>query len=550
MATKIKTKMMLLGLWLLIFSLPLASALVEPKTERVVISGEESLTSLLKYQQLQHPDGPIISKTGDICYLSRPLYVAAKSTFRFKGEDCKELRMYAGTYIRIAGTAYFSNIKITSADKTTNQPINISRETYNQVRPYISTDTTADYIGIENSEFSYLGSYTDANGVTWGVSFWFLKGADINHSKFHHNYFGVYTWETKNVTIQNSTFHDNIEYGLDFHDNSNNFMVKNNTVYNNGNHAIIFSKFCDNNKIIGNHVYDHRPKAFVKGKTKGYGIHGIMLHEQSNNNLVAENVLENNDDAIKVYHSSNNVIENNIVINDLDNGIYLDNSPNNKIQNNITFNTKGYGLYSFYSDNNTYKDNYLERGSYFKRAINGQEQNFGSTEKYVPQNILQLAGGNKNPTEKKQIAANSIPGAILEQTALNPISNVQATQKQISNPRNPTLDNPNSEVPNLEIPSSETSAETNTYSLNDPDYSFPYPDQESVEQQKNLISSKDNIIDHAVPIPTTVAIENGVENKISGLAAFMDYKMYRIVAIAAFTAIIFGTEIVYKRFKK
>ncbi len=384
---------------LFLFSLTLASALVEPKEGRVVITGEESLASLLKYQGINQLSEPIITKNGDICYLYQPLHVFANSTFRFLGSDCKELRLYSGTYIRISGSAYFSDIKVTSADRNTNQPIIISRATYNQKRPHIYTDE-ANYVEIKNSEFSYLGSYTAIEGSTWGVSFWHLKSGLVSNSEFHHNYFGIYTWGTKNVTIQSSKFHDNIEYGMDFHDYSNNFVIQGNTVYNNGNHGIIFSKFCDNNKIVDNYVYDHTQGVFVKGVDHDYGVHAIMLHKDSNNNVISGNVLKNNYRAIFLYQSHNNLVEKNIILNDLGDGIYLDNSSHNQIKNNTALNTKGYGLYSFYSDNNEFKDNYFEKGSYFKKAVDGQEQGFVSSEKYVPEII---AAVNQEVNKKIQM---------------------------------------------------------------------------------------------------------------------------------------------------
>ncbi len=382
-----------------IFFVDTVSAKIEPKPTRVIITGEENLSSLLTYSDSNSEE--ILTKEGEICYLHKSLYIFEKATFRFEGKDCPELRMYAGTYIRIAGTAYFHDIKVTSADKNTKLPIQISRATHKQSRPHIYTDYPADYIHIENSEFSYLGSYNPNGGSTWGVSFWHLKSGYVNNSIFHHNYFGIYTWDAKDVVIENSLFHNNIEYGMDFHDYSDNFIVRNNKVFSNGNHGIIFSKWCNNNKIFGNQVYDHIQPVFVKGKTYNYGIHGIMLHKESNNNIISGNILENNDRAIVIFESHNNLIEDNVVVSDRRDGLYLDRSTNNLIKNNVILETGGYGLYSYHSDKNEFTGNYFEKGTYFKDAVKGQEYAFESTNSYLPLNGIIL----EEESERKKIGS-------------------------------------------------------------------------------------------------------------------------------------------------
>lgn len=412
MTIKKKTCLVItLLLFLALFSV-LASAQIIPKEKNVVIQGEGSLLGLLQYSEQNYEDRnltePILVKEGEICYLYQPLHIAPQSTFRFEGKDCPELRMYPGTYIRITGTAYFLDIKVTSADKITKQPININRQTYNHPRPHIYTDEPADYVEIKNSEFSYLGSYTAVEGSTWGVSFWHLKSGHVTDSEFHHNYFGLYTWDSKDVTIENSTFHDNLEYGLDFHDYSDNFMVRNNTVYNNGNHGIIFSKYCVNNQVINNYVYDHTQPVFVKGHAHDYGIHGIMLHHESNGNTITGNILKNNDRGIFIYRSHDNVIEDNIILSDRKDGIYIDHSLNNILRNNIVLNTSGYGLYSYYSQDNEYSENYFENGTYFKDEVDEKEAAVFSDKKYFPYSSLSVdrlrLNAGKNELSQEELA--------------------------------------------------------------------------------------------------------------------------------------------------
>jgi len=357
---------------------------------RVVISGSETLSRVLNYQSDSRLFDSLIRKTGNECYLRVPIHISENSTFSFLGSDCKVLHMYPDTYIRIAGSAFFKDIKVISADPITNEPIKITRIYYDKPRPHIYTDRPAKYVGMENSEFAYLGYYNKGEGSKWGVSFWHLQAGYITNSKFHDNYFGIYTWGTTNVTIENSEVYDNLEYGMDFHDYSDNFIVANNVVYNNGNHGIIFSKWCDNNRVINNLVYDNTQNAFVKGYEQDYGTHGIMLHKQSNHNIVQGNTLRNNRIAIFLYQSDNNTVRDNIIINDLEEGIYVDQSYGNTFTNNVVYNTSSYGLYSYYSDHNDYSGNYFDNTLLFKGLLSGKPYRYETNSHNVPANIDEL----------------------------------------------------------------------------------------------------------------------------------------------------------------
>jgi parallel beta-helix repeat protein len=513
-------------------STPLAAAQIYPHSDHMIIDQDESLSSLLQYQEFQHFSNPgkmMISKSNGICYLHQPLHISINSTFRFDGADCPELRLYPGTYIRIAGTAYFMNIKVTSADAQSKAPISLSRETHNQPRPHIYTDAPAEYVEIQNSEFSYLGSYTEEEGSAWGVSFWHLKSGYINNSKFHHNYFGIYTWDTKDLIIENSSFHDNLEYGMDFHDYSDNFIIKSNEVYHNGNHGIIFSKFCENNQIIDNHIYNNTLKAFVKGVTKTYGTHGIMLHQTSNHNLISGNVLENNDRAIYLYRSDHNTVKNNIILNDLRDGIYLDQSSNNEIFNNIGLATASYGLYSYHSNNNKYQDNYFEKGSYFKQEINGQEQSFAVKKMYLSEEVLnkinvqgpKLDDGRK--IEAKDISVKVKTEEKVPQQHTNQSKDTPASTSKwmyFTDQFREALDYQNYEI-------------------------FADYVEYSQQQAEPVIEiSEDNVIE-----PENSFFQK-ISESFSETVAGLNPKMYHILAVSMLALMIFATEVVYKKWKK
>src|SRR3989344_3437571 len=272
----------------------------------------------------------------NICYLKKPIVVASNGTLKVTSISCALVNMYDTSMITVYGKIYFENVKVTSYDPETGEPIELSRENYTTVRPDIVTRASAQYFSAKNSEFSYLGYYNPVSSH-WGVALRFLPKAYIDNSKFHHNYFGFYTFDSDYVTIKNSEVYDNLEYGINIHDFSDNFYAYNNDVYNNGNHGIILSKFNQNGKIILNKVYDHTQNAFVKGVEKTYGTHGIMLHKQSNNALVSRNELSNNRVGIKLDDSHDSSIKSNKVFSDLEQGFFIDESSHNEFKYNQIF---------------------------------------------------------------------------------------------------------------------------------------------------------------------------------------------------------------------
>jgi parallel beta-helix repeat protein len=302
-----------------------------------------------------------------ICYLKKPLHITENITLFATGDSCLGLRMYPDTYIRVAGSVFFKDIFVTSYDPETNDHIYLTRDEYDKTRPYIYTKSPSRMFSAINTEFSYLGYYKlEQNGSKWGVALYDLPNGEVKNSSIHHNYFGLYTFQTKNLVVENSKIYSNLEYGLDFHDYSDNFLIYRNEVYDNGNHAIIFSKWCDYNKIIENNVHDNMDNVFVKGNEKDYGTHGIMLHHSSNYNLVQGNNLTNNRVGIYLMDSDYNTISDNQIFTDREEGIYLLDGDNNLISNNSVFSSEGYSLYSYYSSKNTYKNNYFKNYAYIK----------------------------------------------------------------------------------------------------------------------------------------------------------------------------------------
>lgn len=197
---------------------------------------------------------------------------------------------------------------------------------------------------IIDSDLGYLGFYPrnsqdqSSYGVSWKlpdgmVGKYFVTG-EMKNSKFHDNYFGAYTYGATGMIWQGNEFYNNIEYGLDPHDDSNGFLVENNVSHDNGNHGIIFSKRCINNIIRNNVSYNN-------------ALHGIMLDRNSNNNIVEGNTVYNNKDGIALYDSTNNVIRNNKIQNNQRGLRANTGAKENKVLNNeLTGNTQ-YGVFFY-----------------------------------------------------------------------------------------------------------------------------------------------------------------------------------------------------------
>ncbi|MDP3882139.1 MAG: NosD domain-containing protein [Nanoarchaeota archaeon] len=342
-------KVMLLIPILFLIVFPLVNAEILYQDGDAIVKGRHHIRDIKDTNFLEIKD--------NICYLKKPVKVANGAALYISNSSCIKLNMYAESMITVYGGISFNDVIVTSYNPETGEPIELTRTNYSTRRPDITTKAGATHFNARNTEFSYLGYYYNYSDSHWGVTLRYTPRAFITNSKFHHNYFGFYTFDSKNVQVKNSEVYDNLEYGLDFHDFSDNFYIYNNTVYRNGNHGIIFSKFCDNNVIAKNRVFDHTQNAFVKGVEKTYGVHGIMLHKQSNNNSIERNELWNNRVAIQTDDSHNNIILKNIVHSDIEEGMILDESTGNQIIGNEIIASDEYALFTKNSIDNYYQDN-------------------------------------------------------------------------------------------------------------------------------------------------------------------------------------------------
>ena len=184
----------------------------------------------------------------------------------------------------------------------------------------------------------------------------------------------------------------------------------------------------DGNKV-GDVIYIKSDRITLNGfivKNSGKENIGVYIH--SNNNLITENIIINNDKGIYIYDSSYNTISNNNLTENTE-GIYLDNSNINTIDNNNIFGNK-FGMYTKESEKNTITNNIIEDNEngvyyYFSHSdeikynefinnINGIHLTFGSNNNKIKENIasdndngLKIVGSSSNEITSNDILKNT-----------------------------------------------------------------------------------------------------------------------------------------------
>jgi len=125
----------------------------------------------------------------------------------------------------------------------------------------------ASRLDIAGSDMGYLGS---ADGESYGVAWRDVNDpaspatlrrrvtGEVLDSRFHHNYYGVYTFQASGMVFRGNRFDHNVGYGFDPHDYSADFLVEANEAFANGNHGFIISRGCNGFVFRRNRSYGNR----------------------------------------------------------------------------------------------------------------------------------------------------------------------------------------------------------------------------------------------------------------------------------------------------
>lgn len=339
--------------------------------------------------------------------------------------DVNELRLRSNNtsastsiiYLRAyAGNISMRSTKVTSWDEAAGKPdteYKTYKRSYIHVRSFLDANGKAQQsrLDISDSDLGYLGhNAAEAYGVTWkvmgtGVFDRVDVLGDVSNSRFHHNYFGAYTYGAFGMKWVGNEFDNNIQYGLDPHDDSDSLLIEGNYSHDNGNHGIICSQRCDNLTIrnnvsernTGHGIMLHRSvtKSVVENNTaKGNTDTGIVLFESFDNHIVG-NTTEGNLRGIRLsVGSANNLVERNTIANNSSYGIYLykgsdvpvsgDGRPKfNRFVGNEIRDSGSYAVNAVDSDDNLFDGNIFRRNggplrferSYRNRVINSDPSN-------------------------------------------------------------------------------------------------------------------------------------------------------------------------------
>jgi len=162
---------------------------------------------------------------------------------------------------------------------------------------------------------------------------------DIQNSRIHHNYFGVYTFGGHGMQWLNNEVDHNVQYGFDLHDDSDHLLIQGNNTHHNGNHGIIASMRCDHLTIRDNRSWANAQN-------------GIILHRSSDDCLIENNqCYDNADTGIVLAGSSRCVVRSNLLAGNLQAAVRLNlGSADNWIEANECVSNTWHGFYLYKGD--------------------------------------------------------------------------------------------------------------------------------------------------------------------------------------------------------
>lgn len=275
----------------------------------ITVTGEGSVVTIPDIYAALGNNDKILRKFIDNKWVLRAnLFIEKGVTLIIDRTDVSWLKLLskAGKFVILR--AYNGNILISSKISSWDEDNNTMDTNLADGRSFIllKYDGRMDVI---NSEIFFLGSQIttpEIGGGCYGIS-WktpdasfpkYLVTGNILNSKIHDNYYGIYTYGAAGMVIDNNNVYNNIQYGIDPHDDSNNLIISRNKTHHNGNHGIIVSKRCLYNNFSFNE------SSFNK-------LQGMMLDRQSNFNILENDLIHDNlGDGIAVYDSHFNIIRN------------------------------------------------------------------------------------------------------------------------------------------------------------------------------------------------------------------------------------------------
>ena len=261
----------------------------------------------------------------DIYTMHVPFFKSkCNDTFRFNETvHLKSLNTVDAAYFRFGGETIFDNANIYGWDTVTDAPAP-STDAY---RGYVFSccRTTGN---ITNSNLSYLGSdvyqQEGLNFIDNTVNYL------IHNTTLSHNSRGIIMEECENFNISHCNIHDNVEAGVGIY-YSDNIVVENSTVTDSGSNPCIYLYEASDNNIRHNTIQNcidygiqvrsnSNNNTFTRNNVAGSGIYDYYFRASSINNSIIDPV--STSDKIRATLTSEVKIEN------TDNAVFSEDSPN------------------------------------------------------------------------------------------------------------------------------------------------------------------------------------------------------------------------------
>jgi len=381
-----------------------ANVLYRPEINAITVSGSMTVVDIPTIHAIINDENVLADEGNGVYLLKVNLELKRHSVLLIEGPKVAwlKLRSDGNGFVRIFGDSAnigISNTRITSWNPELND---VDRDV-NDGRAHIRVNNgRMDLVG---TEVSHLGQpkLRNSGGGVYGLSWRVENSSRFGHelttgtfigNDIHDNYMGFYSFGATGMHLRDNKVYNNIEYGFDPHDDSNNFILENNEVYGNGNHGIIFSRRCVNNIIRNNHSYNN-------------ALHGIMLDRESNNNSIYNNRVEGNVDGIALWRSDLNAIYNNEVVNNK-RGVRLNRrSADNVIYGNSITDSAQYGVYVYEESRaNWFYNNKLQSNStgFYIRALSNYL--FENTIANGKRGVYMTTEAIGNQVAKNQLIAN------------------------------------------------------------------------------------------------------------------------------------------------
>jgi hypothetical protein len=291
-----------------------------------------------------------VQEDGGSILFRQPILVGRDATLIVSGEEFDEMRLGSdtGAYLVVAGTLYVLDTRLVAYSEKTRGPDHWDTDRGRVFRPFVA--------GWSDSRLFFGGSTIVSIGYPAGKGYGlsFTAGPSdlvatqsapkpptgvVVGNSFQNAYYGFYSYEAKGVDVVGNEYRDNVIYGIDPHDRSQDLRIAYNTIYGTKKkHGLIISREVDFSYLVGNLSFDNAGS-------------GIMLDRDSVSNIVyANTAFGNRQDGLTFFESSCNLVMANDFFDNARSGIRIRNSWDVALYANRIADNGGSGIDAYIAD--------------------------------------------------------------------------------------------------------------------------------------------------------------------------------------------------------